>query len=179
MMAESIVFECRVESRKDIDKIEEAIRNVRATTSASSTDQLSSGIRRCNVLETQAYLDLRLNLLRHITVDEEDRDTETNNNSMMEFYDDLVEDASTTTTISKTIVCHLGNGISAKAIFFSENSPVKEKKNPIVKILWRHLDNDTPLPHATIDKKCQPIEQDEDDSGTTQQQTKKKKKTKK
>lgn len=142
--------------------VQEAIRNVRVTTS-STADQLSSGIRRCNVLETSAYIDIRLKLLRCISDNQEEEDSTRQEPEKNDDDDDSqlcgVGDRGTqewarSNKIGKTLLhCHLGNGISVRACFFSSPGC---REPPLVNIVWRHLDNDTSLPVADPKTKNQP-----------------------
>lgn len=91
------LYESEVLCRGDIDRMEEAIRNVRRTMSSPS-DGLSSGIRRCNILETRAYMDMRLTLLRWIA-------------------EPLAEDS------GRLIRCHIGSGISVRGFVPPDGVP--------------------------------------------------------
>lgn len=55
-----ILFDKDIISRTDIDEMETSIRHVRTSTSSS----MHSNNNRCNILETSAYMEMRMTLLR-------------------------------------------------------------------------------------------------------------------
>lgn len=69
---QSSLFDCAVDCRADIDRLEDAIRQARSTSGAgnnngcgsSNTTTAGGGGGRCNVLDTVAYTSLRMTLLR-------------------------------------------------------------------------------------------------------------------
>lgn len=69
---QSSLFDCAVDCRADIDRLEDAIRQARSTSGAgnnngcgsSNTTTTAGGGGRCNVLDTVAYTSLRMTLLR-------------------------------------------------------------------------------------------------------------------
>jgi hypothetical protein len=124
-----VLYDNEIRTREDLDEMEEAIRNVRMTMSSAS----ASGTRRCNILETAAYMAMRLTLLRWVSAYGND--------------DDDVPRP------QQTCMCHIGNGISLRATW-----PEGALAN--VRIIWRHSDNDGSLPTAS---KVQPRGHDDDD----------------
>lgn len=129
--------------------MQEAIRDVRVTTSCTS-DHLSSGIRRCNILDTSAYMAIRLKLLRWISSNPGNDTRQVGHEFSPVHMSTLAQDGGRSTGHSvsreceenQMCMCHIGNGISVRAWFPPESSKVP----PTVHIVWRHLDNDLPIP---------------------------------
>jgi hypothetical protein len=116
------LFEREIVSRSDIDSMEEAIRESRSTVSSSySAVSCATTLRRCGILETAAYMSMRLKLLR--------------------WLDDYVSGDGLNEGIAEAARFHIGEGISVKGEY--GGSP---KNPPKVVISWRHSDNDGTLP---------------------------------
>ena len=115
-----VIYDGEVVSRDDIDTMEEAIRSVRMT---SLDKQQRVVTRRCNVLETAAYMSVRFSLLRWISPPSPRGDS-----------DAAVDE--------ERISCSIGSGIVLRCT----NSPGSP---PRVAIVLVHSDNDGTLPVAT------------------------------
>ena len=109
--ATQVLYDSEIQTREDLDGMEEAIRNVRVTMSSTS-DRLASGTRRCNILDTAAYMAMRLTLLRWVSAygNEEPR-------------------------LEKTCMCHIGSGILLRATWPEGVGAIAN-----VCIVWRHSD---------------------------------------
>lgn len=138
------LFEREIVSRSDIDSMEEAIRESRSTVSSSySAVSQAGGMRRCGILETAAYMSMRLKLLRWLA--------------------DYVSGDGLNEGIAEAARFHIGEGISVKGEYGGGVS----KNPPKVVISWRHSDNDGTLPIAPTSTtpvcKRQPIEEEDEE----------------
>lgn len=154
-----VLYDSEVRCRHDIDVMEDAIRNVR-TTASSQSDRLAcqSGApwtpnRRCNLLETTAYMSMRLALLRSVACYESAQTQEGQDNERSQ---------------GEEVVCHIGAGISIRATFPLDTSEDDAacRQPPHVRIVWRLFESNGSLPHATPHLQKQPedsISDDDDD----------------
>lgn len=145
-----VLYDNEILARRDLDSMEDAIRNVRATSSSSSNGACSGGTRRCNILETSAYMQMRLTLLRWVS----------------SYHD---EDEKEEDRTAQSCMCHIGNGISLHATW-----PVGASSVVRVRIVWKHSDNDGSLPVVDSQKKKK-HESDDDDDFSMSSTSKKKK----
>lgn len=129
--ATQVLYDGEVRCRGDIDAMEDAIRNVRMT---ALDKQQRITTRRCNILETAAYMSVRFSLLRWI--------------STLGDPSPPVEEGGTTTSSGgvtspeeERITCGIGNGIVLRCRK-TAGSP------PQAKIVLMHSDNDGTLPIA-------------------------------
>lgn len=105
--------------------MEEAVRNARSTVYSSSSN--NGSLKRCNILETSAYMSMRLKLLRWLgDYNEQPKNNEEGNNNE---------------GILETVRFHIGEGISIRG----EYGDCKGLP-PKVELTWRHSDNDGTLP---------------------------------
>ena len=153
-----ILYDAAVRCRADIDAMENAIRHVRTTVSSQSERLVcQSGApwtpnRRCNLLETAAYVSMRLTLLRHVSSFEHRND----HGESVPGLTDACGKGGAKCSKEEEVVCHIGSGISVRATFPGAVQP------PHVRIVWKLSDSDGHLPQ-TAASKVQPEGMNDDD----------------
>jgi len=155
---EVVLFEGTVQDRKDIDAMEATIRNIRETILSTSTlSSVLHSTRRCNILETSAYLRIRNLLLHHLFTMREvppacmQKRKDTHGGMQAEDLDpgsapkkgkkkmpdqgkemsDQGKEMPDQGKKTMQTFCHIGGGIS----IFHTISP---NTYPTVKVVWRH-----------------------------------------
>ncbi len=109
------LFERDILSKTDIDAMEYAIRSIKSTALSSCP------LRRCTILETSAYMSMRIKLLRWIS--------------------DYAHGDGTNEGVAECVRFHIGDGISVRGEYGGSSSIP-----PRVSLSRRHNDNDGTLP---------------------------------
>ena len=147
------LFERDIVSRTDIDAMEQAIRDARSTVSSSS-----STLKRCGILETSAYMSMRIKLLRWIS----------------DYAHGGKKGDGTNEGVAEAVRFHIGEGISVRGEYGGSSSTP-----PRVQLSWRHSDNDGTLPMVvptSSNQPCkrQPIDEENDENDEVEQPPQKK-----